>query len=149
MKVQVSFLSGRIQKISRQIPVNLRPHLGLKTAAWEVSLCVQLRRWDALRSERSPQGPGLNPILDLPPGTSDSNFRSCVSSGCPVILLESPASGDLGCHLKNRVSDWPRSHTLSPIRDVAHEILNEAYRKVLDQLSSRKYLQSVVTRGVG
>ncbi|XP_051010461.1 pituitary adenylate cyclase-activating polypeptide isoform X2 [Acomys russatus] len=34
-------------------------------------------------------------------------------------------------------------------RDVAHEILNEAYRKVLDQLSARKYLQSVVTRGVG
>ncbi|XP_057614662.1 pituitary adenylate cyclase-activating polypeptide isoform X1 [Chionomys nivalis] len=34
-------------------------------------------------------------------------------------------------------------------RDVAHEILNEAYRKVLDQLSARKYLQSVVARGVG
>nr|UKF18839.1 PACAP protein [Phodopus sungorus] len=34
-------------------------------------------------------------------------------------------------------------------RDVAHEILNEAYRKVLDQLSTRKYLQSVVARGLG
>ncbi|XP_021005461.1 pituitary adenylate cyclase-activating polypeptide isoform X3 [Mus caroli] len=34
-------------------------------------------------------------------------------------------------------------------RDVAHEILNEAYRKVLDQLSARKYLQSVVARGAG
>ncbi|NP_001396454.1 pituitary adenylate cyclase-activating polypeptide isoform 3 preproprotein [Mus musculus] len=33
--------------------------------------------------------------------------------------------------------------------DVAHEILNEAYRKVLDQLSARKYLQSVVARGAG
>ncbi|XP_051046892.1 pituitary adenylate cyclase-activating polypeptide [Phodopus roborovskii] len=34
-------------------------------------------------------------------------------------------------------------------RDVAHEVLNEAYRKVLDQLSTRKYLQSVVARGLG
>ncbi|MBZ3887159.1 Pituitary adenylate cyclase-activating polypeptide [Sciurus carolinensis] len=33
--------------------------------------------------------------------------------------------------------------------DVAHGILNKAYRKVLDQLSARKYLQSLVTKGVG
>ncbi|XP_032768922.1 pituitary adenylate cyclase-activating polypeptide isoform X2 [Rattus rattus] len=34
-------------------------------------------------------------------------------------------------------------------RDVAHEILKEAYRKVLDQLSARKYLQSMVARDMG
>ncbi|XP_055092906.2 pituitary adenylate cyclase-activating polypeptide isoform X1 [Symphalangus syndactylus] len=34
-------------------------------------------------------------------------------------------------------------------RDVAHGILNKAYRKVLDQLSARKYLQSLVAKGVG
>ncbi|KAI4045411.1 adenylate cyclase activating polypeptide 1 [Homo sapiens] len=34
-------------------------------------------------------------------------------------------------------------------RDVAHGILNEAYRKVLDQLSAGKHLQSLVARGVG
>ncbi|XP_026237376.1 pituitary adenylate cyclase-activating polypeptide isoform X1 [Urocitellus parryii] len=34
-------------------------------------------------------------------------------------------------------------------RDVAQGILNKAYRKVLDQLSARKYLQSLVTKSVG
>ncbi|XP_004421083.1 PREDICTED: pituitary adenylate cyclase-activating polypeptide [Ceratotherium simum simum] len=34
-------------------------------------------------------------------------------------------------------------------RDVAHGILNKAYRKVLDQLSARKYLQTLVAKGVG
>nr|XP_006205187.1 pituitary adenylate cyclase-activating polypeptide [Vicugna pacos] len=34
-------------------------------------------------------------------------------------------------------------------RDVAHEILNKAYRKVLDQLSARKYLQTLMAKGVG
>nr|XP_012601736.1 pituitary adenylate cyclase-activating polypeptide isoform X1 [Microcebus murinus]XP_012601737.1 pituitary adenylate cyclase-activating polypeptide isoform X1 [Microcebus murinus]XP_012601738.1 pituitary adenylate cyclase-activating polypeptide isoform X1 [Microcebus murinus] len=34
-------------------------------------------------------------------------------------------------------------------RDVAHGILNEAYRKVLDQLSARKYLQSLMAKSVG
>lgn len=43
----------------------------------------------------------------------------------------------------------PRRILCFPIRDVAHEILNEAYRKVLDQLSARKYLQSMVARGMG
>lgn len=36
-----------------------------------------------------------------------------------------------------------------PVRDVAHGILNKAYRKVLDQLSARKYLQTLVAKGVG
>ncbi|XP_048662435.1 pituitary adenylate cyclase-activating polypeptide isoform X1 [Marmota marmota marmota] len=34
-------------------------------------------------------------------------------------------------------------------RDVAQGILNKAYRKVLDQLSARKYLQSLLTKSVG
>ncbi|KAM5218741.1 pituitary adenylate cyclase-activating polypeptide isoform 1-T3 [Hipposideros larvatus] len=34
-------------------------------------------------------------------------------------------------------------------RDVAHGILNKAYRRVLDQLSVRKYLQTLVAKGVG
>ncbi|XP_003474169.1 pituitary adenylate cyclase-activating polypeptide [Cavia porcellus] len=34
-------------------------------------------------------------------------------------------------------------------RDVARGILNQAYRRVLDQLSARKYLQSLVANGVG
>uniref|UniRef100_A0A8C3W871 Pituitary adenylate cyclase-activating polypeptide n=1 Tax=Catagonus wagneri TaxID=51154 RepID=A0A8C3W871_9CETA len=34
-------------------------------------------------------------------------------------------------------------------RDVAHGILNKAYRKVLDQLSARKYLQTLMAKGVG
>lgn len=36
-----------------------------------------------------------------------------------------------------------------PIRDVAHGILNKAYRKVLDQLSARKYLQTLMAKSVG
>lgn len=43
----------------------------------------------------------------------------------------------------------PRRILCFPIRDVAHEILKEAYRKVLDQLSARKYLQSMVARDMG
>ncbi|ELK05719.1 Pituitary adenylate cyclase-activating polypeptide [Pteropus alecto] len=35
------------------------------------------------------------------------------------------------------------------IRDVAHAILNKAYRKLLDQLSARKYLQTLVAKGMG
>ncbi|XP_055993904.1 pituitary adenylate cyclase-activating polypeptide [Sorex fumeus] len=34
-------------------------------------------------------------------------------------------------------------------RDLAHEILHKAYRKVLDQLSTRKYLQTVTAQGAG
>ncbi|KAB0400046.1 hypothetical protein E2I00_003612 [Balaenoptera physalus] len=34
-------------------------------------------------------------------------------------------------------------------RDLAHGILNKAYRKVLDQLSARKYLQTLTAKGVG
>ncbi|TKC35090.1 hypothetical protein EI555_012141 [Monodon monoceros] len=34
-------------------------------------------------------------------------------------------------------------------RDVAHGVLNKAYRKVLDQLSARKYLQTLTAKGVG
>ncbi|EFB26502.1 hypothetical protein PANDA_011646, partial [Ailuropoda melanoleuca] len=34
-------------------------------------------------------------------------------------------------------------------RDVAQGILNKAYRKVLDQLSARKYLQTLVAKGLG
>ncbi|XP_003406425.1 pituitary adenylate cyclase-activating polypeptide [Loxodonta africana] len=34
-------------------------------------------------------------------------------------------------------------------RDVARGILNKAYRKVLDQLSARKYLQSLLAKGLG
>ncbi|XP_006901345.1 PREDICTED: pituitary adenylate cyclase-activating polypeptide-like [Elephantulus edwardii] len=34
-------------------------------------------------------------------------------------------------------------------RDVARGILNKAYRKVLDQLSARKYLQSLVANSAG
>ncbi|XP_005372724.1 PREDICTED: pituitary adenylate cyclase-activating polypeptide [Chinchilla lanigera] len=33
-------------------------------------------------------------------------------------------------------------------RDVAHGLLHKAYRRVLDQLSARKYLQSLVAKGV-
>lgn len=35
------------------------------------------------------------------------------------------------------------------IRDVAHGILNKAYHKLLDQLSARKYLQTLVAKGMG
>ncbi|XP_025742689.1 pituitary adenylate cyclase-activating polypeptide [Callorhinus ursinus] len=34
-------------------------------------------------------------------------------------------------------------------RDVTQGILNKAYRKVLDQLSARKYLQTLVAKGLG
>ncbi|XP_003784847.1 pituitary adenylate cyclase-activating polypeptide [Otolemur garnettii] len=34
-------------------------------------------------------------------------------------------------------------------RDIAHGILHEAYRNLLDQLSARKYLQSLMAKGVG
>uniref|UniRef100_A0ABI7WFX8 Pituitary adenylate cyclase-activating polypeptide n=1 Tax=Felis catus TaxID=9685 RepID=A0ABI7WFX8_FELCA len=34
-------------------------------------------------------------------------------------------------------------------RDVAQGILNKAYRKVLDQLSARKYLQTLLAKGLG
>lgn len=36
-----------------------------------------------------------------------------------------------------------------PVSDVAHVILNKAYRKVLDQLSRKKLLQKLVAKGVG
>lgn len=36
-----------------------------------------------------------------------------------------------------------------PVRDVAHGILNKAYRKVLDQLSARRYLQTLMAKGLG
>lgn len=35
------------------------------------------------------------------------------------------------------------------VRYVAHGILNKAYRKVLEQLSARKYLQTLVVKGPG
>ncbi|XP_049626115.1 pituitary adenylate cyclase-activating polypeptide [Suncus etruscus] len=34
-------------------------------------------------------------------------------------------------------------------RDLAHELLHKAYRKELDQLSTRKYLQTVMAQGAG
>ncbi|XP_067555676.1 pituitary adenylate cyclase-activating polypeptide isoform X1 [Pseudorca crassidens] len=34
-------------------------------------------------------------------------------------------------------------------RDFAHGVLNKAYRKVLDQLSARKYLQTLTAKGMG
>ncbi|KAG5195660.1 hypothetical protein JEQ12_011955 [Ovis aries] len=34
-------------------------------------------------------------------------------------------------------------------RDVAHGILDKAYRKVLDQLSARRYLQTLMAKGLG
>ncbi|KAM4841429.1 pituitary adenylate cyclase-activating polypeptide isoform 2-T3 [Thomomys bottae] len=43
----------------------------------------------------------------------------------------------------------PRAAYAQLRRDIAHGILNQAYRKVLDQLSARKYLQSLVAPGVG
>lgn len=36
-----------------------------------------------------------------------------------------------------------------PVRDVAHGILDKAYRKVLDQLSARRYLQTLMAKGLG
>lgn len=35
------------------------------------------------------------------------------------------------------------------VRDLAHELLHKAYRKELDQLSTRKYLQTVMAQGAG
>ncbi|KAI5172136.1 Pituitary Adenylate Cyclase-Activating Polypeptide [Manis pentadactyla] len=59
-------------------------------------------------------------------------------------------------------SDWdpPRAGSAASVlgdayyypaeqRDVAHGILNKAYRKVLGQLSARKYLQTLVANGAG
>ena len=46
------------------------------------------------------------------------------------------------------VSD-PRCALCLLVRDFAHGILNKAYRKVLDQLSARKYLQTLTAKGVG
>lgn len=43
----------------------------------------------------------------------------------------------------------PGAHFASPFRDVAHAILQKAYRKVLDQLSRKKLLQKLVAKGVG
>uniref|UniRef100_A0A8C9ALZ2 Pituitary adenylate cyclase-activating polypeptide n=1 Tax=Prolemur simus TaxID=1328070 RepID=A0A8C9ALZ2_PROSS len=63
-----------------------------------------------------------------------------------VFLLQSPGSGPLASPHAPPV----RHRQPPPGRgDVAHGILNEAYRKVLDQLSARKYLQSLVAKGVG
>nr|XP_044990548.1 pituitary adenylate cyclase-activating polypeptide isoform X1 [Jaculus jaculus]XP_044990549.1 pituitary adenylate cyclase-activating polypeptide isoform X1 [Jaculus jaculus] len=54
--------------------------------------------------------------------------------------------------------EWDPPGALSPAyavyypaerRDVANEILHKAYRKVLGQLSARKYPQSLVTKGAG
>uniref|UniRef100_A0A671FJK7 Pituitary adenylate cyclase-activating polypeptide n=1 Tax=Rhinolophus ferrumequinum TaxID=59479 RepID=A0A671FJK7_RHIFE len=44
---------------------------------------------------------------------------------------------------------FPRQRQKVSSGDVAHGILNKAYRKVLDQLSARKYLQTLVAKGVG
>ncbi|KAM9633187.1 pituitary adenylate cyclase-activating polypeptide isoform 1-T1 [Trichechus inunguis] len=49
---------------------------------------------------------------------------------------------------EKRVSDPGRALYL-PVRDVARGILNKAYRKVLDQLSARKYLQSLLAKDLG
>lgn len=58
------------------------------------------------------------------------------------------SAGGLGRPLGDRVSDPGRSLCL-PVRDVAQGILNKAYRKVLDQLSARKYLQTLVAKSQG
>lgn len=55
--------------------------------------------------------------------------------------------GTWGCHL-GTVSD-PRRALCLLVRDFAHGVLNKAYRKVLDQLSARKYLQTLTAKGVG
>ncbi|KAM9054584.1 pituitary adenylate cyclase-activating polypeptide isoform 1-T1 [Megaptera novaeangliae] len=43
----------------------------------------------------------------------------------------------------------PRTGREKGAGDFAHGILNKAYRKVLDQLSARKYLQTLTAKGVG
>uniref|UniRef100_A0A8C0NQB0 Pituitary adenylate cyclase-activating polypeptide n=1 Tax=Canis lupus familiaris TaxID=9615 RepID=A0A8C0NQB0_CANLF len=58
------------------------------------------------------------------------------------------AAGIRGQPPGDRVSDPGRSLCL-PVRDVAQGILNKAYRKVLDPLSARKYLQTLVAKGLG
>ncbi|KAK2094589.1 hypothetical protein P7K49_028327 [Saguinus oedipus] len=59
--------------------------------------------------------------------------------------LESPGAGSPASALRDAFALY------YPVerRDAAHGILNKAYRKVLDQLSARKYLQSLVAKGVG
>ncbi|EHH22612.1 Pituitary adenylate cyclase-activating polypeptide [Macaca mulatta] len=59
--------------------------------------------------------------------------------------LEPPGAGSPASALR----DASALYYPSDRRDVAHGILNKAYRKVLDQLSARKYLQSLVAKGVG
>ncbi|KAL4665894.1 hypothetical protein H8957_012095 [Semnopithecus entellus] len=59
--------------------------------------------------------------------------------------LEPPGAGSPASALR----DASALYYPSGRRDVAHGILNKAYRKVLDQLSARKYLQSLVAKGVG
>ncbi|KAF6087274.1 adenylate cyclase activating polypeptide 1 [Phyllostomus discolor] len=54
--------------------------------------------------------------------------------------VESPASASREAEVLNHPGE---------IRDVAHVILNKAYRKVLDQLSRKKLLQKLVAKGVG
>uniref|UniRef100_A0A7N9D3P1 Pituitary adenylate cyclase-activating polypeptide n=1 Tax=Macaca fascicularis TaxID=9541 RepID=A0A7N9D3P1_MACFA len=59
--------------------------------------------------------------------------------------LEPPGAGSPASALREASALYYPSDR----RDVAHGILNKAYRKVLDQLSARKYLQSLVAKGVG
>ncbi|XP_024436227.1 pituitary adenylate cyclase-activating polypeptide isoform X2 [Desmodus rotundus] len=54
--------------------------------------------------------------------------------------MESPASAPREAEVLNHPGE---------ISDVAHVILNKAYRKVLDQLSRKKLLQKLVAKGVG
>ncbi|XP_017512672.1 pituitary adenylate cyclase-activating polypeptide [Manis javanica] len=79
----------------------------------------------------------------------------------PGIRPEDEAYDDDGT-LRLDFSDWDPPRAGSPAsalgdayyypaeqRDVAHGILNKAYRKVLGQLSARKYLQTLVANGAG
>lgn len=83
--------------------------------------------------------------------SQESYSRVLGLRGFPVSLLErrgaSMPSGGPG--------ESPSGQTVTLgalcllIRDVAHGILNKAYRKLLDQLSARKYLQTLVAKGMG
>ncbi|KAM6218462.1 pituitary adenylate cyclase-activating polypeptide isoform 1-T1 [Rhynchocyon petersi] len=96
-------------------------------------------RFPGIRPEDEVYDEDGNPLQDFydsdPPGISSPASVPHVASA-----LYYPAEG--------RVHDPGRALSL-PVRDVARGILNKAYRKVLDQLSTRKYLQSLVAKGVG
>lgn len=102
----------------------------------------------------------------LPPRSCNRKFRSWQSltetsqesysrvlglMGFPVSLLERRGAS-MSC---GEPGEAPLGQTVTLgalcllIRDVAHGILNKAYRKLLDQLSARNYLQMLVAKGMG